>query len=64
VREPRRGLRLVEQPLRAGIERASDAHGLECDGPPEFGVARLVHDAEAAAPDLAKQLEAPTIWPG
>ncbi len=58
VRQPRRGLGLAEEPLLLQRRPFAGAHRLERHRAPELAIARLVHDAEAAAPDLAHELEA------
>src|SRR6266540_504399 len=56
--EARGDVRLQQQPLLAQRTAAGDAHGLERDRPSELRVARLPDHAEAAAADLAHELEA------
>ncbi len=58
VVEPGGRLRLLAQRLLEDVRaRERRAHGLEGDEAAELGVARLEHDAEAAAADLAEELE-------
>jgi hypothetical protein len=57
--EARRSLRLAEQPLLAHVLAVASSDRLEGDGPAELAVLRLVDDAEAAAPDLPHEFEAP-----
>lgn len=59
VREVGSSLGLAQEPLLANVGVPSRADGLERHVPSELAVAGLPDHSEAAAPDLAEQLEAP-----
>src|SRR5262249_6897455 len=56
--EARRGLRFPQQRLFPQRRAAARSHRLEGDRTAQLAIARLPDDAEAAASDLAHQLEA------